>query len=152
MAANLYKTADEVSKYAAPLYNASATLRKIGDDLVHYARGLRDYQVEQLAALPRLGLVESALYNYTAELRRQLYELSTRRAAVEKYLAIVNATRVEVRYFIELPPAMRNATIPLPAVAATSQKRDTTSFQMPLAIVAVALAITVLLVIRRERR
>jgi len=92
------------------------------------------------------------LYNYTAELRRQIYELSTRSAAVEKYLAVVNATRVEVRYFIELPPAMRNTTIPLPAVAAASQKRDTTSFQMPLIIVAVALAITMLLVIRRERR
>ncbi|ABO09057.1 hypothetical protein [Pyrobaculum calidifontis] len=152
VAANLYKTADEVSKYVAPLYNASATLRRAGDDLVHYARGLRDYQVEQLAALPRLGFVESALYNYTAELRRQLYELSTRRAAVEMYLAVVNATRVEVRYFIELPPAMRNTTIPLPAVATTPQQRDTMSFQMPLAIVAVALAITVLLVIRRERR
>jgi len=152
VAANLYKTADEVSKYAAPLYNASATLKRVGDDLVHYARGLRDYQVEQLAALPKLGLVESALYNYTAELRRQIYELSTRRSVVEEYLAIVNVTRVEVRYFIELPPAMRNTTIPLPAVTTTQQKRDTTSFQMPLIILAVALAFTVLLVIRRERR
>jgi len=152
VAANLYKTADEVSKYVAPLYNASATLKRVGDDLVHYARGLREYQVEQLAALPKLGLVESALYNYTAELRKQIYELSTRRAVIEKYLAAVNVTRVEVRYFIELPPAMRNTTILLPAVTTTPQRRDTMSFQMPLIMVAVALVITVLLVIRRERR
>jgi len=151
VAANLYKTADEVAKYTAPLYNASATLRRVGDDLVHYARGLRDYQVEQLAALPRLGLVESALYNYTAELRRQIYELSTRRAVVEKYFTIVNATRVEVRYFIELPPAMRNTTIPLPVAITTPQRKDTTSFQMPLVIAIAALAITILIVMKKEK-
>jgi ABC-type transporter Mla subunit MlaD len=114
VAHNLYKTGADVVKFATPLHNASATLANVGTQLQKYAEELDKFRVEQLRALPRLGLMQSAVQNYSYVVETQRREVEIQMEALRRYYAAVNTTEVELRWQIELPVAVRNMTLSLP--------------------------------------
>ncbi|MEZ0318659.1 MAG: hypothetical protein ABWK05_01510 [Pyrobaculum sp.] len=111
VAENLYKTADEVSGFEAPLANATKTLVGVAKRLREYASQLDEYRRQQLGALPRLGFVQSAIQNYTDYINRQVKTLEYQRSALSNYYSAVNYSEVEMRYYIELPVVVRNITL-----------------------------------------
>jgi septation ring formation regulator EzrA len=114
VAHNLYKTGADVVKFATPLHNASAALANVGTQLQKYAEELDKFRVEQLRALPRLGLMQSAVQNYSYVVETQRREVEIQMEALRRYYAAVNTTEVELRWQIELPVAVRNMTLSLP--------------------------------------
>jgi hypothetical protein len=127
VAHNLYKTGDDVAKFAAPLHNASATLANVGAQLQKYAEELDKFRVEQLRALPRLGYIQSVVQNYTYAVEIQRREVEIQIETLRRYYATVNATEIELRWQIELPVAVRNVTLSLPSTRyeAASQRDHT---------------------------
>lgn len=110
---NLNKTGDEVTRLASPLYDASKTLRAVGKRLREAAASLEKLRVDQVRAFPRLGAVKSVVDNYTQTIEAQIKELEVQRRALEIYYAAVNNSKIELRYFVELPIVVKNVTISL---------------------------------------
>jgi hypothetical protein len=111
VAQNLHKTGDEVTRFTIPLHNASATLADVGRRLKQNAAELDKFRIEQTKALPRLGAVLSATQNYTYLINAQKREIEALIEALSRYYAAVNASEMELQWFIELPVAVRNVTL-----------------------------------------
>jgi len=139
VAENLYKTGDEVTKFIAPLHNASTTLADLGRRLRQYATELHRFRIEQLKALPKLGVLQSAVQNYTYLLNTQKREVETQIDALRRYYTAVNASGIELQWVIELPVATKSVTLNLTPVQLEKPQRG--DAYMP-ALVALLVAIT----------
>jgi ABC-type transporter Mla subunit MlaD len=136
VAQNLYKTGDEVTKFIIPLHNASATLADVGRRLKQNAVELDRFRVEQTKALPRLGAVLSATQNYTYLINAQKREVEALIEALRRYHAAVNASEMELQWFIELPVAVKNVTLSLtPIQLERSQQSNLTNIPTLLTLV-----------------
>ncbi len=124
VAQNLYKTGDEVTRFITPLHNASAMLADVGRRLRQYAAELDRFRIEQTKALPRLGAVHSAVQNYTYLLNAQRREIELQIEALRRYYTAVNASEMELRWFIELPVAVKNITLSLTPVQLETPQRS----------------------------
>jgi ABC-type transporter Mla subunit MlaD len=124
VAQNLYKTGDEVTRFTIPLHNASATLADVGRRLKQNAAELDRFRIEQTKALPRLGAVLSAAQNYTYLINAQKREIEAQIEALRRYYAAVNASEMELQWFIELPVAVRNVTLSLTPVQLERSQRS----------------------------
>jgi hypothetical protein len=142
VARNLYKTGDEVTRFTIPLHNASATLANVGHRLKQNAAELDKFRIEQTKALPRLGAVLSATQNYTYLINAQKREIEALIEALRRYHAAVNASEMELQWFIELPVAVKNVTLNLtPIQLERSQQSNPTNIPTLLTLVAAASAV-----------
>lgn len=136
VAQNLYKTGDEVTRFTIPLHNASATLADVGRRLKQNAAELDRFRIEQTKALPRLGAVLSAVQNYTYLINAQKREIEAQIEALRRYYAAVNASEMELQWFIELPVAVKNVTLNLtPIQLERSQQSNPTNIPTLLTLV-----------------
>jgi hypothetical protein len=136
VAQNLYKTGDEVTSFTIPLHNASATLADVGRRLKQNAAELDRFRIEQTKALPRLGAVLSATQNYTYLINAQKREIEAQIEALRRYYAAVNASEMELQWFIELPVAVKNVTLNLtPIQLERSQQSNLTNIPTLLTLV-----------------
>lgn len=154
VADNLYKTADEVYRLVAPLHNASRLLRDLGRQLVESAYALESYRKEQLRALPKLGYVESTVYNLTEAVERERKVIEIQTAALKRYYNVVNVSRVELQYYIQLPIVVENITFTLPSMGHQASQKPMAELQhsafVLIAVVMVA-AVMSLALRRREK-
>lgn len=150
---NLYRTGGEVAKLLSPVYNASRILYEMGVRLMESAKSLEEYRLEQLKALPRLGAVRSVIENYTQLVQRQIRELELQQEALKRYYGLVNVSRLEAQYVVELPVAMENITIPPPRLVTLDKTRGNSlsTPTVPLLSVAVG-AVAALLFLSRAAR
>ncbi|MFN3804337.1 MAG: hypothetical protein ACK4SY_04720 [Pyrobaculum sp.] len=112
ISSNLYKTADEVNQYYSPLYDAANTLREVGSRLLQSAKELEEFRQAQLKAVPKLGALLATIYNYTGYVSTEGKRLELAESALVRYHYVVNVSRLELQYYIELPVAMKNVTLP----------------------------------------
>ncbi|ACB40372.1 hypothetical protein [Pyrobaculum neutrophilum] len=154
VADNLYKTAGEVYRFVAPLHNASRLLRDLGRRLVESAGALERYREEQLRALPKLGYVESTVYNLTEAVEREKRDLDLQIAALKRYYGAVNVSRVELQYYIQLPIVVKNITFALPPAGHQTNKPKAEPRPPVLALATTAVVATVMFLAlrRREKR
>jgi len=131
VAQNLYKTGDEVTRFITPLHNASATLADVGRRLRQYAAELDRFRIEQTKALPRLGAVHSTVQNYTYLINAQRQVIVAQMEALRRYYAAVNASEMELQWFIELPVAVRNVTLSLTPVQLEGSQRSNLAINIP---------------------
>lgn len=151
---SLYQTGDEVAKLLSPVHNASRILHEMGIRLEESAKSLEEYRLEQLKALPRLGAVRSLIDNYTQLVQRQIRELELQQETLRRYYGLVNVSRLEAQYVVELPVAVENITIPPPRLV-TLEKASGNSLSMPtvpLLSLAVGVVAAVLFLSRAARR
>jgi len=121
---NLSAASERVKLLAAPLYNISRTLASAGSAILSAVRDLEAWRAEQLRNLPRLGLAHAVVQNVTGALRSRLHTLELQEWALRKYRGVVNAARVELRYYIEFPIAVKNITLRLEAAAGSAERKE----------------------------
>ncbi|MEM5827044.1 MAG: hypothetical protein QXT46_03470, partial [Pyrobaculum sp.] len=114
LARQLYIVGEDVLKLLTPLANASNILKNVGITLLRSADDLEAFRRQQIEALPKVGGLQSIVLNFSDTLRREIENLKLQREVVKKYNSVVNVSRVEVQYYVELPVAMKNTTIPTP--------------------------------------
>ncbi|MEM0468213.1 MAG: hypothetical protein QXT27_03330 [Pyrobaculum sp.] len=114
LARQLYIVGEDVLKLLTPLANASNILKNVGITLLRSADDLEAFRRQQMEALPKVGGLQSIVLNFSDTLRREIENLKLQREVVKKYNSVVNVSRVEVQYYVELPVAMKNTTIPTP--------------------------------------
>jgi hypothetical protein len=113
-----------VTKFTIPLHNASVALADVGRRLKQNAAELDRFRIEQTKALPRLGAVLSVAQNYTYLINAQKREIEAQIEALRRYYAAVNASEMELQWFIELPVAVKNVTLSLTPIQLERSQRS----------------------------
>jgi hypothetical protein len=142
-----------VTRFTIPLHNASATLADVGRRLKQNAAELDKFRIEQTKALPRLGAVLSATQNYTYLINAQKREIEALIEALSRYYAAVNASEMELQWFIELPVAVRNVTLSFtPIQLERSQQSNLTNIPtlLTLVVAVTGAASAVMFTLRRK--
>ncbi|MCX8135831.1 hypothetical protein [Pyrobaculum aerophilum] len=134
---NLYNTGGYVLKLINPIYNATKILDGVGEQLLKSAEELERYRLDQLKTLPKIGLVRSVAENYTQMIEARRKETEARIDLLNKYYAVVNISRVELQYVVELPIAMKNITLPAIKLAEEAPRRNNISLLSIAAIISI---------------
>lgn len=139
LARQLYFVAEDVLKFTTPLAEASRILRDVGSRLIQSADELETFRRRQLETLPRVGVLQSVVLNFSKSIQNEMDTLRLQLETLNRYYRTVNFSRVEIQHYLELPVAVKDVTIKLPSYETKGDRK--TGGEIPPAYVAALLAL-----------